>query len=71
MVLYLRYYTTRINRHGPVLVILIGTIGNLLNIFVLNDRTFRENPCTTYLWWSAVSSIVFIWSGLVTRVLEG
>ena len=71
IVLQLRYITTQINRHGAALVLLVGIIGNLCNIFVLNDRTFHENPCTTYLWWSAVSSVAFIWSGLLTRVLEG
>lgn len=67
----LRYTTMQINRHGAASVVLIGVIGNLLNIFVLNDRTFHDNPCTTYLWWSSASSVAFICSGLFTRVLEG
>ncbi|UJR07479.1 hypothetical protein I4U23_011768 [Adineta vaga] len=67
----LKYLTIQINRHGALIMILFGTIGNLLNLFVLNDRSFRESPCTTYLRWSSITSILFIWSGLLTRVLEG
>lgn len=67
----LKFATTQINRHGSVFVILFGTIGNLLSIFVLNDRFFSENSCTVYLWWSSIASIIFIWSGLLTRTLEG
>ncbi|CAF0973852.1 unnamed protein product [Rotaria sp. Silwood1] len=67
-VLFLR---TQINRHGGLLMMIIGTTGNLLNICVLGERTIRDNPCSIYLWWSSLFSIVFIWSGLITRILEG
>lgn len=63
--------TSGINKYGTLSILLLGTIGNLLNLFVFFDRHFRENPCATYLWWSSISSIVFIWSGLFTRVLKG
>ncbi|CAF1321940.1 unnamed protein product [Adineta steineri] len=67
----LNYITAQINRYGALFVILFGTTGNLLNFIVFNDRAFHENPCTNYLWWSSISSILFIWSGLLTRVLSG
>jgi len=62
---------TQINRHGALLMIIIGTVGNLLNICVLTERSFRYNPCSIYLWWSSFFSIAFIWSGLLTRILDG
>lgn len=63
--------TDQINRHGALLMIIIGSIGNLLNMCVLQQRSFRNSPCSTYLWWSSATSIIFIWSGLFTRVLDG
>jgi hypothetical protein len=63
--------TTEINRHGALLMIIIGTAGNIFNICVLTERSFRNNPCSMYLWWSSLFSIAFIWSGLLTRVLDG
>ncbi|CAF3010125.1 unnamed protein product [Rotaria sp. Silwood2] len=67
-VLFIR---TQINRHGGLLMIIVGTTGILINICVLNERSISDNPCSIYLWWSSLFSIAFIWSGLVTRILEG
>ncbi|CAF0806182.1 unnamed protein product [Adineta ricciae] len=67
----LKYLTVQINRHGSLAVVLLGTVGNLLNLLVFGDRSFHLNPCTTYLKWSSSISIIFIWSGLLTRILDG
>ncbi|CAF3442044.1 unnamed protein product [Rotaria sp. Silwood1] len=63
--------TMQINRHLALFVLLFGTVGNLLNIWVLSERSLSHNPCSTYLWWSSLSSVIFIWSGILTRVLQG
>ncbi|CAF1000317.1 unnamed protein product [Adineta ricciae] len=65
------YATTQINRHVATFLLLFGTLGNLLNICVLNEHSFHENPCSIYLSWSSITSSVFIWSGFLTRVLQG
>ncbi|CAF1242415.1 unnamed protein product [Adineta ricciae] len=67
----LKYLTVQINRHGSLIVVLFGTVGNLLNLLVFSDRSFHLNPCTIYLKWSSSISIIFIWSGLLTRILDG
>ena len=67
----LNYATMQINRHGATLMLLFGTVGNLLNIFVLREGSFHEISCSIYLSWSSVFSLVFIWSGFLTRVLQG
>lgn len=67
----INYATMQINRHGATLMLLFGTIGNILNFLVLTDHSFQENSCSTYLSWAAVTSLVFIWSGFLTRVLQG
>ena len=67
----LKYLTVQINRHGSLIVVLFGTVGNLLNLLIFSDRSFHLNPCTTYLKWSSSISIMFIWSGLLTRILDG
>ncbi|CAF1437050.1 unnamed protein product [Adineta ricciae] len=65
------YATTQINRHVATFLLLFGTLGNLLNIYVLNEHSFHENPCSIYLSWSSITSSIFIWSGFLTRVLQG
>lgn len=67
----LKYLTKEINRHGALAVIIFGTAGNFLSLITWNDRSFQNNSYAIYFWWSSLSSIIFIWSGLLTRVLEG
>ncbi|CAF3434686.1 unnamed protein product [Rotaria socialis] len=63
--------TVQINRHVALIVLVFETIGNSLNIWVLSERCLSENPCSIYLWWSSLSSVCFIRSGVITRVLQG
>ncbi|UJR18010.1 hypothetical protein I4U23_004911 [Adineta vaga] len=71
LIFSLNYATMQINRHGATLLLLFGTVGNLLNICVLTEHTFQEKPCSFYLSWSSITSLIFIWSGFLTRVLQG
>jgi hypothetical protein len=52
-------------------MLLFGTLGNVMNIIVLNEHTLHENPCSIYLCWSSISSTIRLWTGLLTRVLQG
>ncbi|CAF1307292.1 unnamed protein product [Adineta ricciae] len=67
----MNYVTMQINRHGPTVLLLFGTLSNVLNICILRERSLKKIPCTIYLCWSSLSATVFIWSGLLTRVLQG
>ncbi|CAF1307116.1 unnamed protein product [Adineta ricciae] len=67
----MNYVTMQINRHGPTVLLLFGTFSNVLNICILRERSLKKIPCTIYLCWSSLSATVFIWSGLLTRVLQG
>lgn len=71
LVLSINNATMQINRHLAALMLLFGTIGNTLNILVLNEQTLKNIPCTIYLCCSSISSIIFLWSALLTRVLQG
>ncbi|CAF1146672.1 unnamed protein product [Adineta steineri] len=67
----INFATMQINRHAAAIVLLFGTIGNVLNVLVLSENSLRKIPCAFYLCWSSVSAVVFLWSGLLTRVLQG
>jgi hypothetical protein len=67
----INYATMQINRYAATIMLLFGTVGNILNICVLSERTFNKIPCTIYLCWSSVSSMVLLWTGLLTRILQG
>ncbi|CAF1486609.1 unnamed protein product, partial [Adineta ricciae] len=45
------YVTMQINRHVALVVLLFGTVGNIVNMIVL--------------------TVIYLWSALPTRILEG
>jgi len=59
-VLSIEFPTMQIDRHVALLVLLSGTAGNLLNIWVLSEGSLSGNPCSIYLWWSSVSSVILL-----------
>ncbi|CAF1411842.1 unnamed protein product [Adineta ricciae] len=65
------YVTMQINRHVALVVLLFGTVGNIVNMIVLSEQTFNKIPCTNYLYWSSMSAVIYLWSALPTRILEG
>jgi hypothetical protein len=61
----------QINRHAAAFMLLFGTVGNLLKVCVLTDHSLHDNLCSVYLFWPSIRSTVFLWTGLLTRVLQG
>ncbi|CAF1493153.1 unnamed protein product [Adineta ricciae] len=64
------YLTIQVNRYCGILIFVIGTIGNVLNILVLSQKTFRGNPCAWLFLMSSIASIISYLSGLVSRFLS-
>jgi hypothetical protein len=63
--------SAQINRYFSIFIFLFGTIGNILNTFVLSQRELRTNPCSLFFLISSVANLVAILSGLTTRMLSG
>lgn len=53
----------------PVAVLVIGTLGNLLNIVILSRRGMRKSSTSVYLLCLAVSDLTFLWLGMDPRML--
>ena len=51
----------------PVLFIVLGTIGNILSIFILCRKNIRKSTCAFYLIVLAVSDLVVLYSGLLRQ----
>ena len=54
----------------PVLFIVLGTIGNILSIFILCRKNIRKSTCAFYLIVLAVSDLVVLYSGLFRRWMD-
>jgi hypothetical protein len=59
------------NRYFAIVILLFGTIGNILNCLVLSRPSLRSNPCAFLFLISSIANIISIISGLLTRILAG
>ena len=71
LIFSINYATMQVNRYGAGFMLIFGTVGNLLNVRVLNEHALHQSPCSIYLRSSSISGVVLLWTGLLTRVLQG
>ncbi len=67
---YMNNLTAQMNRYPSIVIFLFGTIGNILNILVLCQRTFRSNPCAILFLFSSAANFIAILAGLTSRILS-
>jgi hypothetical protein len=66
---YLNFITTELNRFIPITFLVLGTIGNILNIMVFTRPTLRTNPCSIYFISGSIVNFFSLYIGLVTPFL--
>jgi hypothetical protein len=49
LIAQLSYITILISRYGILILVILGTIGNTLNVIVFCQQKLRDSPCTLYL----------------------
>jgi hypothetical protein len=57
-------------RYLGISIFFFGTMGNIINILVLSQKTLRSNPCAWCFLMSSISGIIAYSSGLSTRILS-
>ncbi|CAF1184131.1 unnamed protein product [Adineta steineri] len=67
----LDYISEQSNRYFGILIFIFGFVGNILNCFILSQRTFRFNPCGLLFLISSFIDLISILIGLITRILAG
>ena len=68
---YLERISSEINLYCGSVIFIIGCIGNLLNVVILSQRTFRSNPCIIIFISSSITGLIAILSGVPSRILYG
>ncbi|CAF1032207.1 unnamed protein product [Adineta steineri] len=63
--------SAQINRYLSIFIFLFGTVGNILNILVLSQRSFCLNSCATLFLSSSIANFIAIITGLTSRMLSG
>ncbi|UJR29377.1 hypothetical protein I4U23_010589 [Adineta vaga] len=67
----LNFISSQINRYLSILILLFGTIGNILNCLALSQRKLRSNPCASFFLASSINSLITLFSGVAVRLLSG
>ena len=69
LVVTLAILTVQCNRIVPILQMILGTFGNLMNILIFTRRTLRTNPCSFYFMTSSINNLFVLYVVLFTRLL--
>jgi hypothetical protein len=67
----LNILSAELNRYLSIVILLFGTIGNVLNCLALSQRTLRSNPCALLFLASSITNLVTLVSGVAVRLLAG
>lgn len=62
--------STRINCYFSISLFIFGSIGNILNILVLSQKSLRSNPCAWLFLISSLANFLALLSGLTTRIVS-
>jgi hypothetical protein len=68
---FLTNISTQVNRYFSMFIFLIGTVGNILNLFILSQQPLRKIPCIFFFFISSIASLITTVLGLITRMLSG
>jgi hypothetical protein len=61
--------TVQFNRYVPIPLLLLGMIGNVLNVFIFRRRSLRSNPCSVCFIAASVVNLFILFDGLIPRIL--
>jgi hypothetical protein len=68
-IVYLNFITRELNRYIPIPLLILGTIGNILNIIVFTRPLIRLNPCSLYFTSGSIANFLSLYVGLITPFL--
>ncbi|CAF4658203.1 unnamed protein product, partial [Rotaria sp. Silwood2] len=60
----------QLNRSVPILQLILGTFGNIMNILIFTRRSLRTNPCSHYFLASSINNLFVLYVALLTRLLS-
>ncbi|CAF1586285.1 unnamed protein product [Didymodactylos carnosus] len=63
--------TTQMNRYASLPMLLLGLIGNSLNVYVFTRKVLRKNPCVILFFCSTIANFFALLVGLLARATLG
>jgi hypothetical protein len=71
IVININIFAFQMNRYMSIFIILFGSIGNILNLFIFSRPKHRTNPCAVYFFYASVAGLIALYSGLISRIFAG
>jgi hypothetical protein len=71
IVLTINSFAFQMNRYMSIFIILFGSIGNILNLFIFHRPKHRTNPCAIYFFYASVAGLIALYAGLISRIFAG
>ncbi|CAF0845701.1 unnamed protein product [Rotaria sordida] len=59
------------NRYLTIFILLFGSFGNIINLFIFYQPKHRTNPCAIYFFYTSIADLIALYSGLLSRVFAG
>ena len=66
---FLANVTVQFNRYVPIPLLILGLIGNVLNLFILKRPSLRSNPCSVCFMAASLANLLVLFDGLIPRIL--
>ena len=66
----IRYITTIFVQIWSYLLLMLGTIGHSLNIYIFTRPSLRSNPCVRYFLASSISGFLVVYVNVLLRFLQ-
>ncbi|CAF1302344.1 unnamed protein product [Didymodactylos carnosus] len=67
----LQYAQEQLNRYMPMVLLIFGSFGNILNVIILTRKQLCTNPTSTYFLASTLAGCTALLFGSLLRVLDG
>ena len=66
---FLGNFIAQFNRYVPIPLLLLGVIGNVLNVLILRRPSLRSNPCSICFIAASLVNLIALSDGLLPRIL--
>ncbi len=65
----LYYISQQLSLYVGLILMVVGTIGNSLNILIFTSKNLRCNPCSLYFLFSSIANLPVIYVDMITQML--
>jgi hypothetical protein len=65
----LYYVGDQLSLYVALVHIIVGTIGNALNILIFTSKNFRSNSCSLYFLFSSIANLPVVYVDMITQML--